>query len=445
MLGDTSYRQVMEQRNYLELKTKLLAWGIFLIFFIDSGTLGLVPSSYYLVYRNIRISDLLMYFLIIYSVFNLKDFAELYKSKTLLIIKLVIFYLFIQFVLSVILYEQNFIEYFFRLKALWSSFLILPFIFLVNKKGLPYLIKLMLPVAVISNVLYLLSYITGIALMPDTSIEIQNLPGGLQVNRVFGGTFYGELFFLGFIFKWITDRVRLYQVFLAMLFVTPHILAFGRAGWIFMSFTILMMLVWNFLKKREFKILIRQAVVIALFGITLVYTFTRFFPQSEYIADAIEARVEQGQENIENKTGTYGTRLANSAALIELWLKSGFFFGVGMHPMIVIRPTTNEEAIYVWGFSDVRWAALLAAYGLVGFLLAVIFQLYYIQKAFSVLKRTRSSSIYTFFILVLLSNLLFDTLINFSYYLVSVRLWGINQVFCFYLAILAYKNTHIDE
>src|SRR5205085_3597970 len=71
----------------LPLNTKLLAWGIFLIFFIESGTLGLIPRQFYFVYRNIRISDLLIYSLTAYSLFNTKEFAQLYRSNTAIIFK----------------------------------------------------------------------------------------------------------------------------------------------------------------------------------------------------------------------------------------------------------------------------------------------------------------------------------------------------------------------
>ena len=443
-LDGKTFRDVLEEKQILDNKTKFIAWCIFLFFFIETGTLGLVPKNYYFVYRNMRLSDFIMYFLIIYSFFNIKDFIKLYQSKTILIVKIFFLYLIFQFIISVILYEQNFIEYFFRLKSLWTSFLIFPFMLLINRKGLPYLAKIIFPIAVISNVLYILTYITGVSLMPDISIEKQNLPGGMQVNRIFGGTFFGELFFFWYLFEWITNKVRPIQLFFAVLFITPHILSFGRAGWAFIAFNILVMFIWNFLKQREFKILLRQGIVLAIFVGVVIYSILKFVPDSDVLTEAIEARVMQGQENIENKTGTYGTRLANSAGLIELWLKSNILFGIGMHPMIVLKPTTSEELLYVWGFSDVRWSSLLAAYGLVGFLLAVIFQIYYVQKSIVVLKRSRNYSIHTYFVIILLVNLLFDTLLNYTYNLVSFRLWGLNSALALYIANLTYKSTNID-
>ncbi|MCI0450121.1 MAG: hypothetical protein L0Y79_10135, partial [Chlorobi bacterium] len=394
---------------------------------------------------NMRISDFIMYFLIVYSFFNLKEYAELYYSKVLLIVKILLLYFGFQFIISVILYEQNIIEYFFRLKILWLSFFVFPFLLLIKRGGVQYLARLVFPVAVVSNILYILSYITGIALMPEISIEKQNLPGGLQVNRIFGGTFYGEFFFLYFVFIWITDKIRPAQLLLAMLFITPHILAFGRASWAFFAFTIILIFLWNFLKKREFKILLKQGIVLTLFIGAMIYSFNRFFPQSEYLTEAIGARIEQGQENLENLTGTYGTRMANSAALIQLWLNSNVMFGIGMHPMIVIKPATSEELIYAWGFSDVRWSAILAAYGLTGFIIVVLFQIYYLQKCFMVLKKTKNSSVYTFFTIMFFSTMLFDTLINYSYNLVTVRLWGLSDILSLYLASLIYEESTINS
>ncbi|MGH2574842.1 MAG: hypothetical protein ACRDFC_03975, partial [Ignavibacteria bacterium] len=277
----------------LPRNAKYLAWGIFLIFFIENGTLGLLPRQFYFVYRNMRISDLLIYALTIYSLFNVREFIDLYKSRALIIVKLILIYLLMQYIVSSILYEVNVIEYFFRLKMIWASFLIFPYLLLLKRNGFNYLIKLVFPIAVISNILYILSAVTGIALLPDIGIAKQTLPGGFQVYRVFGGTFYGELFFLGFIYNWITNKFRLYQLFFAILFIFPHILAFGRSAWLFFTFTIVMMLAWNFLKKRELKVFLRQTAIIVILGVVVIYSFMKVVPESEYMASAIEARLIQ--------------------------------------------------------------------------------------------------------------------------------------------------------
>jgi hypothetical protein len=175
-----------------------------------------------------------------------------------------------------------------------------------------------------------------------------------------------------------------------------------------------------------------------------MYAFAQFLPESDRLAESIEARVIQGQEDVENKSGTYGTRLANIAALVGLWQKSNLFFGIGMHPMWVIKPTTTEELIYIWGFSDVRWASVLAAYGLVGFLIAIAFQIYYIYKSVYILKKTKSNSVFTFLVLLLLAYLLFDSFINYSYNLFSVRLWGISDTFSFFIASIIFKSVYMD-
>ncbi len=428
----------------LPLNSKLLAWGFFLIFFIESGTLGLIPKQFYFVYRNIRISDLLIYFLTAYSLFNTKEFAQLYRSKTSIVFKAIIIYFFLEFIISVILYDYNLIEYFFRLKSIWTTLLFFPFLLLLKRNGLHYLIKLILPVAIVSNILYILSAVTGTAFLPEIGIQKQSLPGGLQVYRVYGGTFMGELFFLGYIYEWITKKFRLYQLPLVILFVTPHILAFGRSAWVSLTFSILVIAVWNILKKKNFKIFLRQAILFSILGVVLIYTFMQFIPQSNYLTEALGARVEEGQENIKNETGTYGTRIQNIEALLTLWSNSNIFFGIGMHPMWVLRPETEEENIYAWGFSDVRWASVLAAYGLIGFILAVIFQIYYGYLSLKVLKRS-NADLTTFCILILLSTLMFDSFINYSYYLLTVGLLGINLTVCLFLAALVFKYEYPDE
>lgn len=419
----------------LPTKTKLLAWSFFLIFFIDNGTLGIVPQNLYFVYRNVRISDLLIYMLAIYSFFCVKEYEDYFRSKALLIPKLFMVYLIFQFVISVIQYNTNFIEYFFRLKGIWSSTLIFPLLLLIKRNGLNYLIRLVLPAAIISNVLYIGSALTGVALLPDIGIEKQSLPGGLVVNRVFGGTFYGEIFFLGIIFNWITNKFKLSQLPLVILFGTPHILAFGRSAWIYLSFTILLFFFWNSLRTKDARVIIRQAALILLLIVGVIYLFKKYIPDSDYYSDALDARVEQGKDDYKYGRGTYGSRLMNIAALVSLWQSSNIAIGIGMHPMWVIKPETQQEFIYIWGFSDLRWASVLAAYGLIGLTFAAIFQIFYLMTVYRLLKKIKNADVYVFFLISLLSVLLFDTLINYTYYLFTLGLWGLPVHVSLYLAV----------
>lgn len=442
--GSFSFSEVLEERNYLTLNAKLLAWGIFLIFFIENGTLGLIPKQFYFVYRNMRVSDFLLYGLTVYSLYNVKEFRYLYSSRAMLIPKLLLLYFLFQFIVSSMMYDYNFIELFFRLKGIWMCFLLLPFLLLIKRRALGYLVKIMLPVAIVSNVLYILSAITGIAFLPEIGIAEQNLPGGLKVFRVYGGTFYGELFFLGFIYQWMTKRFRVYQLLLTILFIIPHILAFGRSAWLYFAITIVIMVIWYTLKKRAFKYAFRQVVIFSVLIGGLGYAFTRFLPQSDYYVEAIGARVEQGQDDYKYKEGTYGTRLANIEALLLLWQNSNIFIGIGMHPLWVVKPETVEENIYAWGFSDVGWASVLAAYGLIGFILAVLFQVYYFILSLKVLKKSVYNDLLVFFVLVFLSRLFFDTVINISYSGLSVGLWGFFSS-TFYIAALVFKYENLEK
>ena len=443
-LPPKSFVEVLKEKSYLSLSTKLLAWGLFLIFFIENGTLGLIPKQYYFVYRNVRISDLLLYSLVIYSFYSINDFKELFSSSLIIIPKIILIYFGIQYIVSAILYEYNPLELFFRLKGLWLSLLLFPFLLLLKKRGLGYLIKLILPVAIVSNILYILSSLTGTAFLPDIGISEQHLPGGLKVYRVFGGTFYGELFFLGFIYIWLTKKFRFYQLILVVVFIMPHILAFGRSAWSYFAMTIFFMLIWNAMKKKDLRTALRQVFLISVLGITLIYSFNQFIPQSDYMFEAIEARVDQGQEDWKFKEGTLGSRIANAAALVTLWSNNNIFFGIGMHPMWVIKPLTAEESIYAWGFSDVVWASVLAAYGLIGFTLAVIFQLYYLIKSFVMAKNTAYSDILIFFVILLFSKLFFDSVLNYSYKGITSGLYGFWPV-SFYVAALIYKYTYPDK
>lgn len=442
--ANISYADELARRNIVSKKVKIIAWGIFLFFFIESGTLGILPKQFYFVYRNMRISDFLLYALTLYSFFNIKEFPELFRSRAVIIPKLILVYFGLQFIVSAILYEYNIVEFFFRLKGIWKSFLIFPFMLLLKRKGLGYLIKLMLPVAIVSNILYILSALTGIAFMPDIGISEQNLPGGLKVFRVYGGTFFGELFFLGFIYYWITKKFRLYQLFLVILFIIPHILAFGRGAWIYYILTIIIMISWYIIRKREFRLALRQIIIFSIFGIVLIYSFIRFVPQSDYLIEAIGARVIQGQDDFKYEEGTFGTRLANINALLLLWQNSNIFFGIGMHPFWVIEPVTVEESIYAWGFSDVGWASVLTAYGLVGFVLAILFQVYYLINSLKLVRRSPYADLPVFFILVFMSRLFSDSVINYSYKGLTVGLLGFGAV-AFFVSILVYKYEHPDE
>lgn len=439
-----TYTEALHRTNYLTQNAKVLAWGLFLFFFIENGTLGLVPKQFYFIYRNMRISDFLLYGLTLYSLYNAKEYTNLLKSRSFLIPKLLMFYFIFQFLLSFLLYDYNILEFFFRLKGLWMCFLVLPFMLLLKRGGLGYLIKLMLPVAIVSNILYIMSALTGIAFLPDIGIAEQNLPGGLKVFRVYGGTFYGELFFLGFIYTWITKKFKTYQLFLAILFIIPHILAFGRSAWIYFSFTVVVMLIWHALRVKEFRTVLRQIVIVAILGGGLLYGFIKFVPTSDYLVNAIDARVTQGQDDLKYKEGTYGSRLANIAAMLTLWENNNIFFGIGMHPLWVVSPLTVEETIYAWGFSDVGWASVLVAYGLFGFTLAILFQIYYLINTFKVMKNTRNNDILVFLILVFFTKLFYDSVINYSYMGLTVGLWGFWSV-SISIAALVYKYENPDE
>lgn len=439
-----SFGDILVEKNYLTLNTKLLAWGIFLIFFIENGTLGLIPKQFYFVYRNMRVSDFLLYGLTVYSLFNVKEFPNLYHSRALLIPKMLLVYFLFQYIISAIKYDYNAIEMFFRLKNLWLCFLVFPFLLLIKRRGLGYLIKIMLPVAVISNFLYILSALTGIAFLPDIGISEQSLPGGLKVFRVYGGTFYGELFFLGFIYQWITKRFRFYQLILVILFIIPHILAFGRAAWLYFVITIIMILVWYALKKKEFRLAFRQIVIVTVLVSALAYSFSIFIPQSDFLVEAIEARVSQGQDDYKFKEGTYGTRLANIEALLFLWQNGNIFIGIGMHPLWVLKPETVQESIYAWGFSDVGWASVLTAYGLIGFIIALLFQVYYVITSVVILKRSVYNDLLIFFVLIFLSRLFFDSVINYSYTGLTVGLMGFFNS-AFYIAAFVYKYENMES
>lgn len=430
----------MREELITNMRTRILAIAIVLYYFIENGTLGLVPQKMYMVYRNVRISDLILYGLIIYSLINVKEYKDLFKSKSFLIAKIILGYLLFEFVVSAVRYDFNPVEYFFRLKGIWSSFLVLPYMLLIRRNGMGFLIKIILPIAIISNLLYVLSALTGIPFLPDVSIYKQRLPGDIEVFRVFGGTFFGELFYLGFVYFWITKRFRFWQLFPVLLFIVPHVLAFGRMAWVNFAFTIVLMIVFNSLKKKNFKILFRQGFIIVIMGIFLSVAFIKLIPESDYYVDALQARIFQGQDDYKYSEGTYGTRvITQNAALLSLWANSDWVFGIGMHPMWVVEPTSKEEQVYYGAFCDVVWPSVLAAYGLIGFILCGILQIYYIILCFKILKRSKQENIYTLLVMLLFAKLLFDMIFTYSFVLFSTGLWG------FFLTMNLFIPVMVDQ
>ncbi len=421
-------------------KAKILAFTIFLYYFIENGTLGLFPEKYYMVYRNVRISDLILYALIGYSFLKYREYSYLFKSKSLLVTKIVLAYLLFEFAVSAIRYDFNIIEYFFRLKGIWSSFLVFPFLLLYKRNGLPFLIKIIFPVAIISNILYILTAVTGIPFLPDVAIYSQTLPGGIVVFRVYGGTFYGELFYLGFVYFWITKKFRLWQLPLVVFFFIPHLLAFGRMAWISFAFTIVLFISIYYMKKRNFKIFFKQAVILIIMFAALVIGFIKFIPDSERFVEAIQVRIFQGEDDVKYEEGTYGTRiLFQNNALVRLWLNSDKILGIGMHPMWVTKPESHEEQVYYNAFCDVGWPAVLAAYGVIGFLLALIFQVYYVVTSFRIIRKSSENNLQSFLLAVILAKFLFDTLISFSFAFFSIGLWGLIGSLNFYVAVIVFN------
>jgi len=168
----------------LNLRARMLAICIFLYYFIENGTMGLVPQKFYMVYRSVRLSDMLLYGMILYSFFYWREYRDLLKSRSFLVVKIFLAYLVFEFVISAFRYGFSPLEYFFRLKGVWTSFLVFPYLLLHKRKGFTFLIKLFFPLAIISNLLYVLTALTGIPFLPDVSIIVQQLPGDIQVYRV---------------------------------------------------------------------------------------------------------------------------------------------------------------------------------------------------------------------------------------------------------------------
>lgn len=435
----TLNEEIADRHVYLPRNAKFLAWCIFLIFFIENGTLGIFPRQFYFVYRNMRISDLLIYAVIIYSFFCIREYSGLFSSKSLLIIKILLIYYVFVFIGSALVYDYNIIEFFFRMKFLWASFLIFPYLLLFQRKAFLYLIRIIFPFAVLSNILYILSSFTGTAYLPDINIVKQTLPGGFKIYRVYGGTFFGDMFFLGYIYFWITKKFKPHQLIIVLIFMLPHILAFGRSSWIFFTFAICVIFLWNTLKNKSFKTALKQIVMAVILFAVVLYILTQFFPQSSELTEAIGSRIQQGQEDYQYKEGTYGTRVENTGALINLWLSSNVLVGIGMHPLWVINPVTAEESIYYWGFSDLIGPGVLAAYGLIGLTLISLTQLIYGITTFKIIKNAKIKDIYIFLIIIFLCRIIFVSL---SYNILIIGLWGPSITISLYIAAVTYKYEH---
>lgn len=429
----------------VNLRARVLAVSIFLYFFLENGSLGLIPDRYVLIYRSIRISDFILYGMIFYSFVRVKEYKTLFTSRALLLPKIFLAYILFEFLVSFIRYGFNPIEYFFRLKGIWTSFLIFPILLLLKRNGLPFLIKIFLPVAIISNILYILSALTGIPFLAGISITRQLISDNIEVFRVYGGTFFGELYFLGIVYFWITKKFRMWQIFLVVLFVIPHILAFGRTAWAYFIFIIILMIVFNSLRKKMFRILFRQTLILVFLAAIIIFSFIQFIPESSFYIDAVKARLTQGQEDVKYDEGTYGTKtVTQNGSLIKLWKESDLLLGIGMHPMWVVEPQTRQEQVYYSAFCDVAWPSVLAAYGAIGLALAIIIQIYYLFMAYKLIRKIPDGTIWGFFVLIFFSKLIFDLLITFSFAFVSTTLWGFFFIY-YQISIIVYVYERSKE
>jgi hypothetical protein len=182
----------------------------------------------------------------------------------------------------------------------------------------------------------------------------------------------------------------------------------------------------------------RQAAIVILLLGALVFSFIKFIPESDFYIEALGARFLQGKEDVRYNEGTYGERGIQNNVLVKLWLNNNPIIGVGMHPMWVYRPESLEEARYYAAFSDVYWPSVLAAYGAIGLLLAVIFQFYYLRKSYKLIMKSNKTDVYIFLLTFLFSKLLFDTTFGFWNIFTSVGLMGLGAILSFGIANFVY-------
>jgi hypothetical protein len=200
------------------------------------------------------------------------------------------------------------------------------------------------------------------------------------------------------------------------------------------------MILLNSLNKRNYHLLLRQAVILIITGASIIFAFIKFIPESDFYITALNARIFQGQEDLQYGEGTYGTRvIMQNASLIDLWLKSDVLIGVGMHPMWVVGPDSQEEMICYGAFCDVTWPGVLAAYGIIGFAIALFIQFYYMILCFKLIKKSKENSIYIFLITLMLAKLIFDCTVGFSYVFLSTGLWGFFYMLNIYIPVLVHS------
>jgi len=106
--------------------------------------------------------------------------------------------------------------------------------------------------------------------------------------------------------------------------------------------------------------------------------------------------------------------------------------------MWVIGPDSKEEIIYYGAFCDVSWPGTLAAYGIIGFILACIIQFYFAFISFKIIKNTKEVSLYTLMLTFMFAKLLFDSTVGFSYIFLTTGLWGLFNMLNVYIPITVY-------
>jgi hypothetical protein len=116
--------------------------------------------------------------------------------------------------------------------------------------------------------------------------------------------------------------------------------------WAAFAFTIFIMILLNTLHKRNFRILFKQAFVIIVLTLTVIISFVKFIPESDFYIDAIKARLRQGQDDVKYSEGTYGTRvITQNSALIKLWRENDIILGVEC--ILCGHETGIERELYV--------------------------------------------------------------------------------------------------
>ena len=311
------------------------------------------------------------------------------NNKVLFAYIFLLIYVFVEFIRTIIIWNQGFLLTFKVEKhLLYGIFMIITPLILINKSRLYTFLKILLSMSLMCAILYLYQAITKQNIFSVKYI-IQEI-GGFQFFRTFES--YPEIlifFSLGFIYYLLSIKTKWYKKEFCMgiiILISLSILFLNvtRNSWaiFFISVVLLFFLSW---RKRSFSNIFPK-ITLFLFLIILIFTFV----------SPLQERLLEGSNDMENMGGTFGYRIELFKERINIIKDENLFFGVGL---INVHNDAYDHYFKVGGIGstnqvintgDNGFAGLICHLGLLGFIIYLAFILISIIYIYNIFKKVNS-------------------------------------------------------